>query len=284
MSGKKKELTPLERERGLTWEIFRDEEERLLDDLTADERHIVTDAVMMWHCGRDVPPLEKGLVRFALNSLIQRQLRGVAMRNEKAEAGAKGGSVTGGAKAEAARANGQISKQSQADAKQSQPTVTVNDTVNVSRSVPVTVPAREAEKNGNGNQNGGWNCGNEEAHKLDATRVAFVAEVKSGKDDAFFDPRYDPAVICVAVSRDVKSWARWRQLAGKIPDADMRQELLAFYREIKSGEEPNNRGAALNARLGRMAGEVIQQRTASRANTNQPQGVICHEEGYENPL
>ena len=83
----------------------------------------------------------------------------------------------------------------------------------------------------------------------------FADAVKADRDnggEAFFDPAHDPAAMMVAITGDTKSIRRWRQLAAGIPDADLRQELFTAYREISCGEEPHNRAAALNARLGKM--------------------------------
>jgi len=72
---------------------------------------------------------------------------------------------------------------------------------------------------------------------------------------AFFDPTFDAAVICTALTGDYKSHMRWRQLVNAIGQDEIRLELQQFYAEINAGEVPDNYGAALNARLGKIAKE-----------------------------
>ena len=76
------------------------------------------------------------------------------------------------------------------------------------------------------------------------------------KDDgAFFDPDFDPVVIACAICKETSGARRWRGAMNKIGEGAMRDELFAFYRELKAGEEPDSRGATLNARLSRMEGK-----------------------------
>ena len=84
---------------------------------------------------------------------------------------------------------------------------------------------------------------------------AFADLVKADPDgggNAFFDARYSPATICMAMTGDRLSRSRWIQFQKAIPEDAMRQELFAFYAEIRAGEEPRNRAAALNARLAKL--------------------------------
>ena len=82
----------------------------------------------------------------------------------------------------------------------------------------------------------------------------FIAEIRCGGDGAFYDPQYSPVAICLALTASWHSVRRWRQLANALPEDFMRDELAAFWSEIRAGEDVRNRGAALNARLGRKAG------------------------------
>ena len=66
------------------------------------------------------------------------------------------------------------------------------------------------------------------------------------------DPRR--LAICLALTASWHSVRRWRQLANVLPEDIMRDDLAAFWAEIRAGEDVRNRGAALNARLGRKAG------------------------------
>ncbi len=79
---------------------------------------------------------------------------------------------------------------------------------------------------------------------------AFAAEMKADPEGGpIFDERWTPQLVCMAFTGDWKSRARWGQLAAAIPGDQIREEVFAMYREIRSGEEPKNRAAALNARL-----------------------------------
>ena len=89
------------------------------------------------------------------------------------------------------------------------------------------------------------------AFRLDDGEVETVAHSTAA---AFFDPQTAPHVIALALTDDWKSLRRWRQLERALPDGAMREELAAFHAEIAAGESVRNRGAALNARLGRIAG------------------------------
>ncbi len=124
---------------------------------------------------------------------------------------------------------------------------------NTTRSVAVRAHAR-GDADGNGDVNGGFLVGGGRSQLMVDAR-AFADDVHGDAENggnAFFDPRHDPAVMIVAMTGDAKSIRRWRQLAAEIPDADLRQELYTFYRETRAGEEPRNRAAALNARLGKL--------------------------------
>lgn len=78
----------------------------------------------------------------------------------------------------------------------------------------------------------------------------FSAELKADPDGGpIFDERWAPQLVCMALTGDWKSRARWGQLAAAIPGDQIREEVFAMYREMRSGEEPRNRAAALNARL-----------------------------------
>lgn len=113
-------------------------------------------------------------------------------------------------------------------------------------------PARTREgnpENGNGNGNGIL------VESMETDMRRFADAVKGGDESAFFDPSHDPVTIMMALTGDRRSRSRWTQFAKAIPEADLRQELFAVYREYRTGEEPQNRGAALNARLAKIAGK-----------------------------
>ncbi len=79
-----------------------------------------------------------------------------------------------------------------------------------------------------------------------------LAEDADNGGGAFFDPRFDPVVICSAVSGDYHSVARWRSLVRAKGEAAVREEAFSFWRELAAGEKVRCRGAALNARLARL--------------------------------
>ena len=82
----------------------------------------------------------------------------------------------------------------------------------------------------------------------------FIALVRAGNDDAFYDPQFSPVVICLALTASWHSIRRWHQLARTIPEGALREELAAFWSEIKYGADVDSCGATLNARLGRKVG------------------------------
>ena len=121
-----------------------------------------------------------------------------------------------------------------------------------------TTERNETERNGISNNNIYINRSvplEEVRRRGAARRVAqFKAEYRRCGQAAFFDPQTAPHVIALALTDDWKSLRRWRQLERALPDGAMREELAAFHAEIAAGESVRNRGAALNARLGRIAG------------------------------
>lgn len=84
----------------------------------------------------------------------------------------------------------------------------------------------------------------------EARRLAegFAAAVRADQG-AFFAAEFDVVTICAAVTGDFRSLKRWRQLAKAKGEDAVRSEIFAFWREISSGEDVSNRGAALNRRL-----------------------------------
>ena len=80
---------------------------------------------------------------------------------------------------------------------------------------------------------------------------ALAADADNG-GGAFFDPRFDPVVICCAIVGDYGSVARWRKLVRTKGESAVREEAFSFWRELAAGERVRCRGAALNARLGRL--------------------------------
>jgi hypothetical protein len=64
-----------------------------------------------------------------------------------------------------------------------------------------------------------------------------------------YNPEVSPVVVCAALTGDYDSHRRWRQCIGILGEEAVREECYTFYLEIRAGEEPANRGAALNARF-----------------------------------
>lgn len=88
-----------------------------------------------------------------------------------------------------------------------------------------------------------------------ARRARRFAEAAKADAGAFFDAQFDPVTVCAAVTGDFGSLKRWRQLVASKGEGPVREEAFAFWREISSGEDVGNRGAALNARLARLPDE-----------------------------
>ncbi len=88
-----------------------------------------------------------------------------------------------------------------------------------------------------------------------ARRARRFAEAAKADAGAFFDAQFDPVTVCAAVTGDFGSLKRWRQLVAAKGEGAIREEAFAFWREISSGEDVGNRGAALNARLARLPDE-----------------------------
>lgn len=111
----------------------------------------------------------------------------------------------------------------------------------------ITIPLGPSNGNGNGM----------DSLKDDVNRfVAAVHDDPANGGNVFFDAQWDPVVIACAIAGDVGSNRRWRQLAARVGEDVFRQELFQFYREVRAGEDVENRGAALNARLARIVKEA----------------------------
>lgn len=140
---------------------------------------------------------------------------------------------------------------------------TYQPTKNTIRSVPVQARARartvdggasKTERNGNGTDSMRMEAmpgGLGEA----ARRARAFAEAAKADAGAFFDAQFDPVTVCAAVTGDFGSLKRWRQLVAAKGEGAVREEAFAFWREVASGEDVGNRGAALNARLARLQDE-----------------------------
>ncbi len=81
-------------------------------------------------------------------------------------------------------------------------------------------------------------------------RAVKCSAVLSSDISAVFDPTWDVPTLCRVITGDRRSARRWAQLVKAKGEDAVRGEIYAFLGELKAGEEPNNRGAALNARLG----------------------------------
>lgn len=151
--------------------------------------------------------------------------------------------------------------------------------------VPLTLTARGdagTERNVNGTADevpvkGGL----AEARRL----AARAAEAVARDEGAFFDGRHDAVSLILALTADYGSVARWRQLVRAKGEAAVCEELFAFYREIRAGEDCENRAAALNARLAKMPDaakeppESHQERPEGGGQGNHPAGRADAPEG-----
>ncbi len=129
----------------------------------------------------------------------------------------------------------------------------LTSSTNINRSVPVPLPPKpkSAPKQGeNGNENGTVKeilvkGGLQEARK----RAWEAAEAIRKDEGAFFTGEHSALSFILAMTGDYKSINRWQQLVKAKGESAICEELFTFYREIKSGEDVKNRGAALNKRL-----------------------------------
>ena len=116
---------------------------------------------------------------------------------------------------------------------------------NNNRSVTV---AAKAERNGNGTEDVLLKGGVVNARRL----AKEFAEAVKRDEGAFFSGKWSAATICHALTGDYRSTNRWLQLARQKGEAQVIEECFAFWREIGVGEDVDNRGKALNARLAKL--------------------------------
>lgn len=149
----------------------------------------------------------------------------------------------------------------------------VHPSVKINNNRSVNVPLPPAPENGTErNVNGTGNLimlipGGRAKAITEARKFAKAIEADNG---AIFDPDYDPVTICAAITGDFKSLKRWRQLATAKGEAAVRDVAFAFFREITSGEDVDNRGAALNSRLTALPDAQERPADASDATDGKP--------------
>ena len=123
---------------------------------------------------------------------------------------------------------------------------------NINRSVTVPLspkPKPKPNENGNGNENGTGEILVKGGFKEAQKRAKEAAKAIQDDESAFFSGEYSALSFILALTGDYGSINRWQQLVKLKGEDAICEELFAFYREIKSGEDVNNRGAALNKRL-----------------------------------
>lgn len=241
-------------------------------EMTNEELGGLMKELLKWRSGKPYtrPLGAMGFVFAAIAAAVEREDGRIRKARDN---GGKGGSADSDRKAAAARENGLKGgrprtaetqakpkynpSETQAKPKRNRTSNTNTNTKSNTKSNTNTVPLpfARAREDGNGDGNGDGLLIPGGSGSLVALARRFADAVKADRDNggsAFFDPAHDPAAMMVALTGDAKSVRRWRQLAAGIPDADLRQELFTAYREITCGEEPQNRAAALNARLGKM--------------------------------
>ena len=78
--------------------------------------------------------------------------------------------------------------------------------------------------------------------------VAFADDFKARGYVAFADPRHSAVAICIALTGDWKSLARWMQFERELPRCELKRELADFHRSLAYAPVRNRR-SALNRRL-----------------------------------
>ena len=78
-------------------------------------------------------------------------------------------------------------------------------------------------------------------------------------DDVFFSGKHDAVILARAVTGDNKrlSCRTWRKEIARIGEDMFLQELFTFWREIRAGEDCQNRGAAFTKRIKAIQQEKI---------------------------
>ena len=134
-------------------------------------------------------------------------------------------------------------------------TNTDTNTKNNNRSVTVPLPpaTTQTERNVNGTGEILVKGGIEEAKRL-ARKAAKALNGEEG-DQAFFNAEHDAVSLILALTTDYGSINRWRQLVRTKGEAAVCEELFTFWREIRAGEDCDNRAAAINKRLANLPDE-----------------------------
>ena len=102
----------------------------------------------------------------------------------------------------------------------------------------------ETERNGSGT----GKSDNSIRERVRERAVAFADDFKARGYAAFGDLRHSAVAICIALTGDWKSLARWMQFERELPDQELRDELEDFHRSLADAPV-RDRKRALNSRL-----------------------------------
>ncbi len=109
----------------------------------------------------------------------------------------------------------------------------------------------ETERNGSGT----WKSDNSIRERVWERAAAFAADFKARGYAAFGDPRHSTVAICIALTGDWKSLARWMQFERELPDQPLRKELADFHRSLADAPV-RDRKPALNSRLSKLGRKI----------------------------
>ena len=109
----------------------------------------------------------------------------------------------------------------------------------------------ETERNGSGTSK----SNNSIRERVRERAFAFAADFHERGYVAFGDPRHSTVAICIALTGDWKSLARWMQFERELPRCDLRKELADFHRSLADAPV-RDRKKALNSRLSKLGRKI----------------------------
>ena len=121
-----------------------------------------------------------------------------------------------------------------------------------SRSVPSWRRGGTFRRGRNGTERSGTGkSDNSIRERVRERAVAFAADFKARGYAAFSDRHHSAVAICIALTGDWKSLARWMQFERELPDKELRDELADFHRSLADAPV-RDRKSTLNSRLSKL--------------------------------
>ena len=249
--------------RGDCFQLWRDDADAMLA-LPDAERHEFTDALLAWFVNGETRPLSNQMLDWFLAQLTRKQTAAAKRHGEL--------------KARRAKAGRAGMKKRWGDKR----ITTDNNVMN-----------ENENENDNLNQTERNETGTPQAATVSPPFNSDSVSVPAAPPtlaDLFSDAPSDSAInalisrVAEVLSDERPSVHKWRKFIDRNGARAFIDVAHGFMEDVRNGREIANKGAYFNALLDAYGTNGNGGNVRRGGNTNQPIGVIHHEEGYENPL